>query len=167
MCAVCAVLSQLVIPTPFGIPITLQTFVFALTGYILGIKGGLAVTLLYILMGALGIPVFSGFRGGIGCIFGDPTGGFIIGFIPLTLLCSVRQNLYFAKKGKALSAAFGFIGVILCHLCGASFYSVITRIPFFESCIIVCLPFILKDFIFCFTAYLLSGKIIKALKHAI
>ncbi len=164
MTAVCAILSQIVIPTPLGVPITIQTFIFSLTGYVLGVKGGLAVSALYIFMGALGLPVFSGFRGGIGCIIGDPTGGFLIGFIFLCLLCGIRQYVFHAKNGRVFSVIFGFIGILICHICGIAFYSVITKIPIIESAVIVSLPFILKDFILCFLAYLLSGKVIKALK---
>jgi biotin transport system substrate-specific component len=166
MTACACVLSQIVIPTPFGVPLTLQTFIFALTGFVLGARFGISVSLLYIIMGAIGLPVFSGFRGGIGCIFGDLTGGFLIGFIPLTALCGIKQYVFHKKHGRLLSVAFGSLGVVLCHICGVSFYSAISGIPFLESTVIVSLPFILKDMIFVFLAYLLSGKIIKILKRS-
>ena len=73
--AVTAVLSQTAIPTPFDVPLTLQTFAVALCGYTLGIKWGLASILTYILLGTAGVPVFSGFRGGVQVLFGA-TGGF-------------------------------------------------------------------------------------------
>ena len=62
--AITAVLSQTAIPTPFDVPLTLQTFAVALCGYVLGVKWGLASTAAYILLGTVGVPVFSGaFRG--------------------------------------------------------------------------------------------------------
>ena len=60
--AITAVLSQTAIPTPFDVPLTLQTFAVALCGYVLGVKWGLASTAAYILLGTVGVPVFSGDR---------------------------------------------------------------------------------------------------------
>jgi biotin transport system substrate-specific component len=167
MCAFCAVISQIAIPTPLGIPLTLQTFIFSLIGYVLGIKYGLLTAFLYVLMGAIGLPVFYGFRGGISAIFGDPTGGFIIGFLPLTMICGIKSNIFSAKHGRIFSVLFGFLGVILCHLCGVLVYTVLSGIPFYKSALIVSLPFILKDFALSTLAYFLSGKIIKLLKRTI
>lgn len=166
-CALCAVLSQIVIPTPFAVPLTLQTFIFALIGYVFGAKRGLAVAFLYLAMGAIGIPVFSGFRGGIGCIFGDLSGGFLVGFLPLTALCGIREYIYHSRNGRLLSALTGIAGVLLCHMCGIAFYHVITKAPLLESVVIASLPFIFKDLVLCIAAYLLSGKLIKVLKKNI
>ena len=84
--AITAVLSQTAIPTPFDVPLTLQTFAVALCGYALGVKWGLASIATYILLGVCGVPVFSGFKSGAQVLFGA-TGGFIFGFLfsPLTL----------------------------------------------------------------------------------
>lgn len=167
MCAFCAVISQIAIPTPFGIPLTLQTFVFSLVGYVLGIKYGLLTAFLYVMMGAIGLPVFYGFRGGISAIFGDPTGGYIIGFIPLAMLCGIKSNIFSSKHGRLVSILMGYLGIILCHLCGVAIYTILSGIPFYKSAVIVSLPFILKDFVLCALAYFLSGKIIKNLKKTI
>ena len=61
--AVTAVLAQVSIPTPWGIPITLQTFAVALAGYCLGKYKGMMSVLIYILLGLTGLPVFAGFTG--------------------------------------------------------------------------------------------------------
>ena len=76
--AVIAVLSQIAIPLPSGVPVTLQTFAVALAGYTLGMKLGGLSAIVYVLIGAVGVPVFSGFKGGLGSLTG-PTGGFIWG----------------------------------------------------------------------------------------
>ena len=74
------------ISIPLTVPVTLQTFgVFTAVGLLGGKRGTLAV-LVYILMGAIGIPVFSGFTGGIGILAGT-TGGYIAGFLFPLLLC--------------------------------------------------------------------------------
>lgn len=57
--AITAVLSQIAIPMPTQVPVTLQTFAVALCGYCLGAKKGTAAILIYILLGAVGIPVFT------------------------------------------------------------------------------------------------------------
>lgn len=62
--AVLSVLSILTIPMPTGVPVTLQTFAMALCGYVLGTKRGTASTVLYILLGTVGVPVFAGMTGG-------------------------------------------------------------------------------------------------------
>ena len=72
------------ITIPVVIPITLQTLGIFITLELLGGKKGTFSVLSYFLLGAIGIPVFSGFRGGIGVLL-SPTGGYIIGFIFLAL----------------------------------------------------------------------------------
>ena len=64
--AVIAVLAQIAFPLPSGVPVTLQTFAVALTGVVLGAKLGTISTFIYILLGAVGVPVFSGLNGGLG-----------------------------------------------------------------------------------------------------
>lgn len=167
LCALCsailAVISQIAIPTPFGIPITLQVFAVSLSGFLLGTKYALISTLVYVAMGAVGLPVFYGFRGGISAIFGEVTGGFIIGFIPLSIMCGLRKYVYWSKNGKALSLTLGFIGLALCHVCAVAFYSSLTNITFYASAAVTSLPFILKDALLLIIAFLVAPKIIAAI----
>ena len=74
--AVLAVLSQISFPLPSGIPVTLQTFAVALCGYALGCKRGTLAVLVYIVLGAVGLPVFANFSGGFGSLVGL-AGGYI------------------------------------------------------------------------------------------
>ena len=76
--ALIAVCSWISIPLP--VPITLQTFAICLITAVLGLRLGLWAVVVYILLGAAGLPVFSGFRSGIGTLLGT-TGGDIIGFV--------------------------------------------------------------------------------------
>ena len=94
--AVLAVLSILQIPMPTGVPITLQTFAMALCGYVLGWKYGTISTVLYILIGAIGVPVFAGMSAGVGILTGA-TGGYLFGFIIMTFLCGIGR--VYMKKG--------------------------------------------------------------------
>ena len=74
--ALIAAMSQIAIPLPSGVPLTLQTFAIAFAGFFLGWKSALAAMLLYIALGALGLHVFANFTGGIQKLVGL-TGGFI------------------------------------------------------------------------------------------
>lgn len=82
--AIIGVLAQVTIPLPL-VPITGQTLAIGLAATILGSRYGTISTLLYIVMGAIGIPVFAQMSGGLGVVFG-PTGGFIVGFIPAAFI---------------------------------------------------------------------------------
>lgn len=78
--------SQVRIPLPFTpVPITGQTFGVLLLGALLGSRYGTAVVSTYVLEGAIGLPVFAGWKGGFAALLG-PTGGYIIGFIPATFV---------------------------------------------------------------------------------
>lgn len=78
--AIIGILAQITIPLPL-VPITGQTLAIGLAATILGSRYGTYSTILYIIIGAIGIPVFAQMSSGFGVIFG-PTGGFIVGFIP-------------------------------------------------------------------------------------
>ena len=137
--AIIAILSQFSIPTPFGVPVALQTFGVALCGYFLGAKKGIAAVLVWIAIGAVGVPVFTGFKGGFAVLLGL-TGGFIYGFIPLVLLCGLELN------SKALRIALGAAGILACHLCGVVQYALLMGIDFLQSFLTVSVPFLIKDF---------------------
>lgn len=149
--AIISVISQIAIPMPSLIPITLQTMIIALAGYLLGLKRGLCAVFVYILLGAVGAPVFSSFQGGFSVIIGHG-GGFILGFIPLVILCGISK--------KPLSAVLlGILGVIICHVLGVLWYMGLTSNPFLASFILVSLPYIFKDIILTAVAYFISLKI--------
>ena len=98
--AIIAVFTLITIPLPSGVPITLQTFAVALCGYTLGCGKGTAATAVYIAIGAVGLPVFSGMRGGFSVLAG-PTGGYIYGFIGMTALCGVGAIICSRLAGKS------------------------------------------------------------------
>ena len=114
--AIIAVLAQIIIPLPL-IPITGQTLAIGLVVTILGLKHGTYAVLLYILLGAIGLPVFQGFTGGLGILFG-PTGGYIIGFIPTAIVIGFylkKTRLTFTHAlvanilGMLVTLAFGAV----------------------------------------------------------
>ncbi len=117
--AVISVLSLVNIPV-FGVPLTFQCFAVALCSYICGAKLGVAATAVYILLGAVGLPLFSGFKGGVHVLF-DYTGGYIWGFFAVALLCGLTAN-----KGKWLSLAMGTAALLICYCLGILQFSFIS-----------------------------------------
>ena len=156
--AIIAILSQFSIPTPFGVPVALQTFAVALCGYFLGAKKGTAAVLVWIAIGAVGVPVFTGFKGGFAVLLGL-TGGFIYGFIPLVLLCGIEL------KQKPLRIALGAVGIIACHLCGAAQYALLMGIDFLQSVLTVSVPFLIKDMVSIVVAFFGAAAIKSATKR--
>lgn len=130
--ALLAVLSQLAIPLPSGVPITLQTFAVALCGFTLGTKKGVLAVVVYLLLGAIGLPVFAHFMGGIG-VFAGVTGGFLWGFLALSALCGTR---------KPLPAA---LGLVICHLLGVLQFALVSNTAVLASFGIVSAPYLIKD----------------------
>ncbi|MDD6216488.1 MAG: biotin transporter BioY [Roseburia sp.] len=156
--AVLAVLSILTIPMPSGVPVTLQTFAMALCGYVLGAKKGTLSTVLYVVIGAIGVPVYAGMSGGVGVLFGY-TGGFLFGFIFMTLLCGLGLSM----KNKVLQVVFGLLGLVVCHLFGVIWFSVVAASTFVNSFLVVSVPYLLKDVTSVVAAYFVAIAIRKAL----
>jgi len=114
--AVLCILSPFSIPIPVSqIPITLSIFAIFLVLVVLGMKEGLISIIIYILLGAVGLPVFSGFSGGIGKLLG-PTGGYIIGYIPLAIIAGLFIDKF---NRKLVPMVLGMIlGTASCYLLG-------------------------------------------------
>ncbi|MBZ4669735.1 MAG: biotin transport system substrate-specific component [Clostridiales bacterium] len=158
--ALTAVLSQISIPLPTGVPITLQTLAVSLCGYVLGWQYGGAAVLVYLMLGAVGVPVFAGFTGGFSHFWGY-TGGFLIGF----LFMAVITGFSFKFSNKFIKISFGIAGLLVCHLLGAVQFSVLSGNGFLKSILLVSLPYIVKDIISVVAAYFASIAIRKALRY--
>lgn len=154
------------ISIPAAVPFTLQTFgVFMAVGVLGGKRGSLSV-LIYLLLGAIGVPVFAGFSGGIGALLGT-TGGYIIGFLFSALLMWAMEVLL-GRKTWVLGLSM-VLGLIVCYAFGTVwFMTVYAR----ESgaiglgtalgwCVI---PFIIPDLIKIALALLLCKQLSKAIK---
>lgn len=152
------------ITIPIGeIPFTLQTLAVALVGATLGWKRGVAAVLIYILMGLVGIPVFSGF-GATAKLFG-PTGGYLIGFVFLALLPALCRNLPVKKKfPRELLLFFAMIlGDAVCYFFGTVWFMAIYQCSFGYALSMCVLPFILPDIIKFAAAAALAVKLEKIL----
>lgn len=153
-----AVISQVSIMTPIGLPLTFQIFAICLCGYTIQLKWASLSVITYIALGLLGLPIFSGFRGGIGVLF-EITGGYIIGFLPLVIICALP-----IKEKIIFKIALGVMGVLICHVIGTAYLSVLTQTNFITAFVTSSLPFLLKDVVLCVLAYFLSLKLKKYLK---
>lgn len=146
--AVIAVLSLLTIPTPWGVPFTLQTFAVALAGYTLGARFGCLATALYILLGVCGLPVFSGMKSGPGVLAG-PTGGYLWGFLFLALFCGLGMHIGTGIKGKKrmlFPILLGILGLALCHIPGIIQYRLVSGLPSFaNAALLASVPYLPKD----------------------
>ena len=156
--AVVAVSAQIAVPMPSGVPVTLQTFAVALCGYLLGVKGGLIAMGVYLLLGAVGAPVFASFTGGFQK-FAGPTGGFLWGFLPLVALCGVGR-----AKAAWLSILLGLAGLLLCHALGVTQFALLGGKSFFASAALTSLPFLVKDALSVAGAFAL-GKLLERRMH--
>ena len=169
--AIGAVTSWISIPMPSGVPITLQTFGMALIGFTLGYKYGTLSVAIYVALGAVGVPVFSGFMGGIGKIIG-PTGGFIWGFIFMAFLCGLARLKAFERSNPIIKTiiaiVLGIAGLAVCHLLGIAQYTVVNSngLGFGASALLVSVPYLLKDIISVIVAYFASIAAIKLMKKA-
>ena len=115
--AIIAVCSWISIPAT--VPFTLQTFGVFLAVGVLGGKRGTMAVLTYLLLGMIGVPVFSGFAGGIGYMLGS-TGGYIVGFIFTALTMWLMESL-FGKKRWVLTFSM-LLGILVCYVFGTVWF---------------------------------------------
>lgn len=149
-----AISSQISIPLPNGVPMTLQTFTVACVGFSLPSKKGINSIISYLLLGMIGIPVFAQGKSGIATLFGL-TGGFLFGFIFFVFCCSKAKN----AKHLITKLTLGIIGLLLCHLFGVLQYSLLTGINIIKASMLVSVPFLLKDVLSVLLAFMLSEKL--------
>ncbi|MBP3445689.1 MAG: biotin transporter BioY [Clostridia bacterium] len=145
------------IQVPSAVPFTLQTFAVFLVSAVLGAKKGVAATLVYILLGAVGLPVFSGFQGGVGVLLGA-TGGYVFGFVLLALIVGAVAE----KKGIKLlpSVLSGLAGILLCYLVGTLWFAFVYGDGSFSGAFSVCvLPFIIPDAIKITLAMIIAKRV--------
>ena len=160
----CALFSALLcicswISIPFGnLSFTLQSFALILAFFVLGGKGTAVSVAVYLLLGAVGLPVFSGFRGGFGTLLGV-TGGYLWGFL-LASLVFWGITAIFGEKSKICA---GIAAIISVYICGTVWFSVYAPGAFLAILAQSVLPYILPDAVKFLLAFTLSGKLKKIL----
>jgi len=146
--ALLCVLAQIAVPTPWGIPFTLQTLGIMLSAVILGWAKGSIAVFIYVIMGAVGLPVFAGLNGGFGVIMG-PTGGFILGFVPAAMFIGLLSvNPPAVKKTKSYCArlvAGITVGLIIIYSIGTVWFMYLTNSTITAALSMATLPFLLPE----------------------
>ncbi len=154
------------ISIPVAIPFTLQTLGVCLCGGILGGKRGIMVILVYILLGAAGLPVFAGFSSGIGVLLG-PTGGYIIGFIFSML---VMWGIEAVAGRKTWVMAFAMIAAIIaCYVFGTVWFMIVYgrnggQISLGAALGMCVIPFLLPDLLKVALALGITKRLEKAIR---
>ncbi len=163
VCAIMAALMCILGPmsVPIGpIPISLTNLVIYLTVYLLGTKKACISYLVYMLLGAVGLPVFSGFAGGIGKLAG-PTGGYLVGFIFMTIICGVIME---RVQRRAIPTWLGMVlGTLVAYLFGTVWFVVQTQSAIMYALTACVFPFIPFDLIKITIAILLGKAVRKRL----
>lgn len=171
--ALCGLFSALLvvcawISLPFGdSPITLQTFGIFLCLGTLGGKYGAISVITYLLLGAVGFPAFSGFRGGIGVLL-DATGGYLLGFLVAALIYWLTTALWGNSPAIRLVAMVS--GLLACYITGSLWFSMlylqngnpVTLSFIFLKCV---LPYLLPDGVKLILAWQLSKRLSPFLKR--
>lgn len=152
--ALTAVASQISIPI-HPIPFTMQVLAVYLTGIVLGYKKGFISIFVYILLGAIGAPVFTNFSGGIQAIVG-PTGGFIIAFPFMALLAGYSSE---KSYNKLKSTAALILSLILCYTLGTTQLCLVTGMSISKALKVAVIPFIMFDLVKITIAYIIGLKV--------
>lgn len=143
MTAVTCVLGPLSIPLPFSpVPISLTNFAIFLAIFILGMKNGTVSFIIYLLLGAVGVPVFSSFRGGLQVLAG-PTGGYLIGFIFLALIMGFALDHFDRKLVPTIIGMI--IGMAVCYAFGTVWLAKLLSLSFKEGLMMGVIPYLPGD----------------------
>ena len=142
MAAVMCILAPFSIPIG-PVPISLTNLIIYISLYVLGMKQTLISYLTYLLIGLVGLPVFSGFHGGVARLFG-PTGGYLIGFIFMVII----TGRIIDRHTKWQMCLVGMIlGTLVCYAFGTSWLAYQTGMDFTSALFAGVIPFIPGDLI--------------------
>ncbi len=156
------ILSFLKIPLPFSpVPVTGQTLAVMLTGLVLSpIQAFIAVGI-YILLGLVGLPVFSGGTSGIGVLAG-PTGGYLIGFLVGAVVISVIRNNKNTIFRMSIATVIG--GIVIIYVFGVLWLSIARGLDIIKAFSLGALPFIPGDIFKSIVAVIVGQRINVRLK---
>lgn len=157
--ALMAIFAWISIPT--AVPFTMQTFAIFAAPLILGGRRGTMAIIVYLSLGAVGLPVFSGFSGGLGKLLGS-TGGYLLGYLPIGILYWGAES--WIKKGKHRDIFILLIGLIVCYVLGTLWfiqvYAANTGEIDLKTALAWCVtPFILPDLVKLGLAKVLATRI--------
>ena len=149
-----AVCAWIAVPLP-AVSFTMQTFAVLLTLGVLGGKRGSVSILLYLLLGIIGLPVFTGFRGGIHALL-DPTGGFLWGFLLAGLAYWLMEKLGMLP---AMICA-----MLMCYLCGSWWFHLYAVVSLPAAALTCVVPWLIPDTLKLALAYTMAKRIGRTVK---
>jgi biotin transport system substrate-specific component len=164
MAAFTAVAAQIAIPLE-PVPFTLQVLAVVLTGLLLGPRYGALAMAIYLLVGAVGIPVFAGFRGGLGILLGD-TGGYLLAYPLAAALAGVAAGAVAnAPRRRALIVGFlwGSLALAVIYALGAAWLMVLAGLSPGAALVAGVLPFVVFDLIKVGLANLVAAAVAPAI----
>jgi biotin transport system substrate-specific component len=164
MTAIIAILGPWAVSIPISpVPITLCTMGIYFVLYVLGLKLGTVSVILYVLLGAFGVPIFTNFSGGFGKLLG-PTGGYIIGYVFLALICGLFLERFPDKLEMHIA---GFVlGTLVLYLFGTLWLGYQMHLTFQAALMIGVVPYIPGDVGKLLIAMALGMPLKKQLKKA-
>lgn len=139
--ALTAVCSQIAIPLA-PVPVNLAMLSVFVAGGVLGPKYGPLSQLVYVLLGAAGVPVFSSLSGGVGVLVG-PTGGYIVGYIAAAWLTGFLVERFHGQARWIIAAMIA--GLVLCYLLGTAWFMFVTKTGLAQSLMLCVVPFLVGD----------------------
>lgn len=140
--AIICVAAPVSVPLPGLVPISLASFAVYLAAGILGGKRAALATAVYVLLGGVGVPVFSGYRGGFGVLFGV-TGGYIFGFILLALIAGLFAEI---PSKKHWTVPVGMVlGTVALYIFGTVWFMIYTKSSLMTALMGCVVPFLAFD----------------------
>lgn len=165
MTAIICILGPLSIPIPFSVvPISFTNLAIYFTVFILGWKKGTISYLIYLLIGLVGVPVFSGFGAGFGKLFG-PTGGYLIGFIFMSLIAGYMIEKFPGKKYMYLIGMTA--GLLVAYTMGTLWLSYQLDLSIKEGLFMGVIPYLPGDVLKIVAALIIGPVLRNTLRKAV
>ncbi|HJV45132.1 MAG TPA: biotin transporter BioY [Bacillota bacterium] len=155
--AICAQVSINLTPT---VPMTFQTFAIGLTPILLGSRYGMLSVILYLFLGAIGLPVFANMKGGLQVLVG-PTGGYLIGFVVAAYIIGKVSEMGQVHLVKVIGA--NLVGLVIIYVIGTGFLKLVTHMDWPKAIAVGVLPFLITDMIKLVIASILGVTVRKRL----
>ncbi len=156
------------IPMPSGVPVVIQDMTALLSGMLLGPIWGSVSVILFLLLGIIGLPVFSG-KAGLQVLISGPTGGFLLGYLAAALICGIAVHVFIKKyKGASYWVVLSLIalaGTVLLFVCGIAGFMRVTEFSFVKTISLVLIPFIPGNGIKMVVMVLLAGRFRPVIKN--
>lgn len=137
--AIIVVMAQISIPLPMGVPLTMQTFAITLAAVVLGARLSTYSTVIYVLLGAIGVPVLANFSGGLDKFVG-PTGGFLISFPIMAFI--IGYGVEHKKMFKGAFVVFLILGTVANYVVGVAMFCALTSSSIATGVTACVVPFI-------------------------